>query len=116
MEWIARSRASLSRSTRPASTITAAGNAVEAVLLALIDHQKLQAPRAKTAAPLFNVLREAGILPSALENIVMAAPSIRNAQGGHTQRPLPVDADPALAEAAVTAAAVAITALAAHLP
>jgi hypothetical protein len=93
-----------------------AGNAVEATLLALITAHGLTPPKARTASPLFNVLRDAGVLPPALESTVMAAPQLRNAQGGHTQGPTATDADRRLAEGAVSAAAVAITALAAYLP
>jgi hypothetical protein len=93
-----------------------AANAVEAVLHALIVAHGLQTPRAKTAAPLFNVLRDGGVLPPSLESTVMAAPHLRNAQGGHTQGPTVADADQRLAAGAVSAAAVAITALVAYLP
>jgi len=91
-----------------------AANAVEAVLQALIVAHGLQTPRAKTAAPLFNVLRDAGVLPASLESTVMAAPQLRNAQGGHTQGPTVSEADQRLAEGAVSAAAVAVTVLVSH--
>jgi hypothetical protein len=93
-----------------------AGNSVEAVLHALITAHGVPTPKSKTAAPLFNMLRDAGVLPAALESIVMAAPQLRNAQGGHTQGATATEADQRLAEGAVSSAAVAITALAAYLP
>jgi hypothetical protein len=93
-----------------------AANAVEAVLLALVDAHGVVPPRARTATPLFNALRDAGKLPASLEATVTAAPRLRNAQGGHSQGPVATPADPALAQSAVGAAAVAITALVGYLP
>lgn len=92
-----------------------AGNAVEAVLHALIGAHGVNPPRARTAAPLFNALRDQGVIPASFESVVMAAPLLRNAQGGHTQGPVVTGADRGIAEAAVGAAAVAITALVRYL-
>jgi hypothetical protein len=46
----------------------------------------------------------------------MAAPQLRNAQGGHTQGATVTLPDRRIAEAAVSAAAVAITLLVSYLP
>ena len=83
---------------------------------ALIAANGLQPPRSKTAAPLFNTLRDAGKLPAALESTVMAAAQVRNAQGGHTQGAIATDADRRLAESAVRSSATAITVLVGYLP
>ena len=93
-----------------------AGNAVEALLLALLDEHGITGPRARTAAPLFNAIRHARVLPPSLRSTVMAAPQLRNAQGGHTQGATVTPPDRCIAEAAVSAAAVAITLLVSYLP
>jgi hypothetical protein len=93
-----------------------AGNSVEAVLIALLTTHQLDGPRSRTAASLFNVLRDARVLPPSLEFTVMAAPQLRNAQGGHTQGATITSPERRIAEAAVSAAAVAITLLVSYLP
>lgn len=95
-----------------------AANAVESALKSLLAAHKVAAPRQSSAAALFNTLatRDVQILPGYVQNLILAAPEMRNHLGGHGQGPAVVVVDPNLADAALTAAAAAITLIARGLP
>jgi hypothetical protein len=68
-----------------------------------------------TAFPLFNRLVEGGIVPRLMEKSVLSAATPRNQAGGHGAGAIPHDVSPAMAEAVVASAAVAIAYLHAQL-
>jgi hypothetical protein len=71
-------------------------------------------PRGAAAGPVFARLRDGGILPAASEWLVLSANRLRNPV--EHQRGVPSNTDPATAQAAMGAAATAITYLATFLP
>lgn len=98
-----------------------AANAVESVMEVLLVEHQIPQPGKQTAVARFNRLtdptaRTAGaLLPGHIQQLVLAAAEIRNHEGGHTQGATISTPTPAMADAAIGAAASAITVLATYL-
>jgi hypothetical protein len=98
-----------------------AANATESVLAVLLSVHDIPAPNNKTASALFNRLAaptatsRGAVLPGHVQYLVLAAAEIRNHEGGHGQGTTASAPSPAMVDAAIGAAASAITLLATYL-
>jgi hypothetical protein len=82
----------------------------------LIDERHVSRTGKETARPLFDLLRDNGIVEAEADNAVLGAARIRNQWGGHGAGATPRTPPPGLAALAVHAAATAIAYLSARLP
>lgn len=96
--------------------IDEAAKAVESSMKVLLDAKGVPRTGKETASPLFNLLRDNGIVEAEADNLVLGAARIRNQWGGHGAGSHPRSPPPALAELAVQGAAAAVIFLSARLP
>lgn len=98
-----------------------AANATESVIVVLLSEHGIPAPSKKAASALFNRLAaptatsNGALLPGYIQQLVLAASEIRNHEGGHGQGTTVSPPSPAMVDAAIGAAASAITVLATYL-
>ena len=96
--------------------IEEAGKAVESAMKVLLDERGIVRTGKETATPLFEKLRDSGIVEAEADNVVLGAARVRNQWGGHGSGAAPRDPPADLAELSVRAAAVAIVFLSGRLP
>lgn len=96
--------------------IEEAAKSVESALKVLVAEKGLTIAANATLRPLFDALKDGGVLPDFTDNLVQAAARIRNKMGGHGAGPQPRQIDLDIATAAVNGAAAAIVLLAGRLP
>lgn len=101
-------------STRKQAVVEAC-NAVESTMKVLCTDRGVARNGNEGAAALFALLREASVLPSESDNLVLAASRAGNRRGRHGAGETAHSVDPCLAQATVAASAVAISFLAGHL-
>jgi len=94
--------------------IQEAAAAVEGALAVLMDQHGLSSKSTAVTAR-WVVLRDAGILASHFEHLVLAATTIRNKEAGHSRQTTPRSAEADSARAAVYSACVAIAYLGSRL-
>jgi hypothetical protein len=98
-----------------------AANATESVMEVLLSVHGVPAPNKKTASALFNRLADpaatsnGAVLPGHIQQLALAAAEIRNYEGGHSQGTAVSAPSAAMVDAAIGAAASAITVLATYL-
>lgn len=96
--------------------IDEAAKSVESALKVLVAEKGLTVAANATVRPLFDALKDDGVLPAFTDNLVQAAARIRNNMGGHGAGAQPRQIDLDIATAAVNAAAAALVLLAGRLP
>jgi hypothetical protein len=95
--------------------IEESGKSVESAMKVLLDEKSVRRTGKETAHPLFELLRDAGVIEVEADNSVLGAARIRNQWGGHGAGATPRTPPGDLAELAVRAAATAIVFLAGRL-
>ncbi|MGH2942350.1 MAG: DUF7014 domain-containing protein, partial [Solirubrobacteraceae bacterium] len=93
-----------------------AAKAVESVLQVLHDERAVPRPRNEVVSELFKSLKDAGVLPRYVANLVTAAAGPRNQMASHGQGATVREVPEELADASIAAAATAITFLEHYLP
>jgi hypothetical protein len=96
--------------------IEEAAKAVESVMKVTCDVRAIARSGKETATPLFEKLRDGGIVEAEADSAVLAAARIRNQWGGHGSGGQPRDPPQELAELAVRVAATAIVFFGSRLP
>lgn len=90
-----------------------ATKALEGAMVAVLEANGHTAPERRQVWPLWEALRDAGLVPQELMEVLTAGSKVSNVRGRHTN---PERVTQAEAEASVTAVATAITYLATRLP
>lgn len=93
-----------------------AGKAVESAMKVLLDEKGIPRTGKETAWPLWEKLRDNGVVVPEADNLVLAAARLRNEYGAHGTGPSVRSVPPGVPEAAVNGAAAAINYLAGLLP
>lgn len=96
--------------------VTEACSAVESAMKVVLDERGIARPSKATAQPLFELLRDNGVVAKETQELVLAASRFGNNRARHGPGKVAHFVTEAEAEAAVAAAAVAITFLARQLP
>lgn len=96
--------------------IEEAAKSVESALKVLAAETNTTVSATATAKPLFDAVKDAGVVSPYMDNLVQAAARIRNKLGGHGAGAQPRQIETHEATATVNAAAVAIAFLASRLP
>ena len=96
--------------------IDEAAKSVEGAMKVLLTGRGVALSGEETAQPLWNLLRDNGVVPSQTEASILGASRIRNAFGGHGAGAAPRSIPGGIPELAVQAAATAIGYLATLLP
>jgi hypothetical protein len=111
-------RAELAQGTPTAlkQAVHEAGNSVESAMKVVLEAHNVPHGPGDTAAPLFDKLEAAGIVPRHMQNLVLMAMTPRNRRGGHGAGAIPHQVDASEAESIVAGAGGAIAYLATLLP
>ena len=96
-------------------TIEEAAKAVESAMKVLLHERGIKLKGNETATPLFNLLRDNGVVEAEADQAVLGVARIRNKWGGHGAGQAPRNPPSSLAELAVQEAAAAIVYLASRL-
>jgi hypothetical protein len=97
-------------------SIHQSGNTVESAMKVVLDKHKVSRSATATAKPLFDALEQAGVVPKAMEKVILAPSGPRNQMGAHGAGAQPHAVTIEEAETVFASAAVAIAYLSKLLP